>query len=43
MKRKITVFIAAAVPFAIALIAAGCGGSTSGSTYSSGATARRSL
>ena len=35
MKRKITVFIAAAVLLAIALIAAGCGGSTSGTSYSS--------
>ncbi len=35
MKRKITVFIAATAPLAIALIAAGCGGSTSGSSYSS--------
>ena len=35
MKRTITVFIAAAAPLAIALIAAGCGGSTSGSSYSS--------
>jgi predicted lipoprotein with Yx(FWY)xxD motif len=36
MKRRITVFIAAAAAFAIALIAAGCGNSTSGSSYSSG-------
>jgi predicted lipoprotein with Yx(FWY)xxD motif len=36
MKRKVTVFIVAAAPLAIALIAAGCGGSTSGSPYSSG-------
>jgi predicted lipoprotein with Yx(FWY)xxD motif len=35
MKRKITVFIAAAAPLAIALVAAGCGGSASGSSYSS--------
>jgi predicted lipoprotein with Yx(FWY)xxD motif len=35
MKRKSTVFIAATAPLAIALIAAGCGGSTSGSSYSS--------
>ena len=34
MKRKITI-IAVAAPLAIALIAAGCGGSTSGSSYSS--------
>lgn len=36
MKRKITVLFAAAAPLAIALIAAGCGSSTSGSPYSSG-------
>jgi len=36
MKRKITVFIAAAVPLAIVLIAAGCSSTTSGSAYSSG-------
>jgi predicted lipoprotein with Yx(FWY)xxD motif len=36
MKCKITLFIAAAAPLAIALIAAGCGGSGSGSPYSSG-------
>jgi predicted lipoprotein with Yx(FWY)xxD motif len=36
MKRKIRFLIAAAAPLAIALIAAGCGGSTSGSAYSSG-------
>ena len=36
MKRKITIFIAAAAPLAIALIVAGCGGSASGSSYSSG-------
>ncbi len=35
MKRKITVFIAAAAPLALALIAAGCGNSASGSPYSS--------
>ncbi len=35
MKRKITVFIAAATPLAIALIAAGCGGSAGGSSYPS--------
>ena len=35
MKRTITVFIAAAAPLAIALLAAGCGGSTSGTSYSS--------
>src|SRR6266540_7205039 len=34
MKRKITLFIFAAAPLAIALVAAGCG-STSGSSYSS--------
>jgi predicted lipoprotein with Yx(FWY)xxD motif len=37
MKRKITVFIAAAAPLAVALIAAGCGSSASGSAYSAGA------
>jgi predicted lipoprotein with Yx(FWY)xxD motif len=37
MKRKITVFIAAAAPLAVALIAAGCGSSASGSAYSPGA------
>jgi predicted lipoprotein with Yx(FWY)xxD motif len=37
MKRKITVFIAAAAPLAVALIAAGCGSSASGSAYSTGA------
>jgi predicted lipoprotein with Yx(FWY)xxD motif len=36
MKRKITLLIAAAVPLAIVLIVAACGGSTSGSPYSSG-------
>ena len=36
MKRKITVFIAAAAPLAVALVAAGCGGSASGSAYSAG-------
>jgi predicted lipoprotein with Yx(FWY)xxD motif len=40
MKRKVTMFIAAAFPLAIVLIVAACGGSTSGSTsgspYSSG-------
>ena len=36
MKRKITVFIAAAAPLAVALIAAGCGSSASGSAYSAG-------
>jgi predicted lipoprotein with Yx(FWY)xxD motif len=36
MKRKITLLIAAAAILAIALVAAGCGGSTSGSPYSSG-------
>jgi predicted lipoprotein with Yx(FWY)xxD motif len=36
MKRKITLFIAAAAPLAIALIAAGCGSSASGSAYSAG-------
>jgi len=36
MKRKITLFIAAAASLGIALIAAGCGGSASGSPYSSG-------
>ena len=36
MKRKITVFIAAVAPLAIALTAASCGGSGSGSSYSSG-------
>jgi predicted lipoprotein with Yx(FWY)xxD motif len=36
MKRKITILIAAVVPLAIALIAAGCGASASGSGYSSG-------
>ncbi len=35
MKRTITVFIAAAALLAIALIVAGCGGSTSGTSYSS--------
>jgi predicted lipoprotein with Yx(FWY)xxD motif len=35
MKRKITMFIAAAAPLAIALIAAGCGSSAGGSSYSS--------
>ncbi len=34
MKRKITLFIFAAAPLAIAVVAAGCG-STSGSSYSS--------
>ncbi len=36
MKRKITVFVAAAATLAIALIAAGCGSSSGGSPYSSG-------
>jgi predicted lipoprotein with Yx(FWY)xxD motif len=36
MKRKITLLIAAAATLAIAVVAAGCGGSTSGSPYSSG-------
>jgi predicted lipoprotein with Yx(FWY)xxD motif len=36
MKRKITVFIAIAAPFAALLIAAGCGSSASGSSYSVG-------
>jgi predicted lipoprotein with Yx(FWY)xxD motif len=36
MKRKITILIAAVVPLAIALIAAGCGASASGSGYSPG-------
>ena len=36
MKRRITVFIGAAAPLALALIAAGCGSSASGSSYSSG-------
>ena len=36
MKRKITVFIAAAAPLAVVLIAVGCGSSASGSAYSSG-------
>jgi predicted lipoprotein with Yx(FWY)xxD motif len=36
MKRKITVFIAAAAALSIALIAAGCGGSGNGSSYSAG-------
>jgi len=36
MQRKITTFIAAAAPLAIALVAAGCGSSASGSPYSSG-------
>jgi predicted lipoprotein with Yx(FWY)xxD motif len=35
MRRKFTVLVAAATPFAIALIAAGCGSSGSGSPYSS--------
>ena len=35
MKRKITLFIAAAASLGIALTAAGCGGSASGSPYSS--------
>jgi hypothetical protein len=35
MKRKITLFIAAAGPFAIALVAAGWGGAASGSSYPS--------
>jgi predicted lipoprotein with Yx(FWY)xxD motif len=34
MKRKITMFIAVAAPLAAVLIAAGCGSSTSGSSYS---------
>ena len=37
MKRKITVFIAAAAALTVALIAAGCGSSASGSAYSAGA------
>ena len=36
MKRKITLFIAAAAALGVAVIAAGCGGSASGSPYSSG-------
>jgi len=36
MKSKITVFIAAAAPLAVALIAAGCGSSAGGSAYSAG-------
>jgi predicted lipoprotein with Yx(FWY)xxD motif len=36
MKRKITLFIAAAAPLAVALIAAGCGSSASSSAYSAG-------
>jgi hypothetical protein len=36
MKRKVTVFIAAAAPLAVALLAAGRGSSASGSTYSAG-------
>jgi predicted lipoprotein with Yx(FWY)xxD motif len=36
MKRKATLFIAVAAASAIALFAAGCGGSTSSSSYSSG-------
>ena len=36
MKRKVTVFIAAAAPLAVVLIAVGCGSSASGSAYSSG-------
>jgi predicted lipoprotein with Yx(FWY)xxD motif len=36
MKRKITLFIAAAATSAVAVIVAGCGSSTSGSPYSSG-------
>jgi predicted lipoprotein with Yx(FWY)xxD motif len=36
MKRKITVFIAAAAALAVALIAAGCGSSAGGSAYSAG-------
>jgi predicted lipoprotein with Yx(FWY)xxD motif len=36
MERKITAFIAAAAPLVVALVAAGCGTSTSGSSYSSG-------
>ena len=36
MKRKITVFIAAAATLAIVLIAAGCGSSSGSSPYSSG-------
>jgi predicted lipoprotein with Yx(FWY)xxD motif len=35
MKRKITLFIAAALPLALALIGAGCGTSASGSGFSS--------
>jgi predicted lipoprotein with Yx(FWY)xxD motif len=36
MKPKITVFVAIAAPLAVALIAAGCGSSASGSAYSAG-------
>ena len=36
MKRKITLFIAGAAPLALAIIAAGCGTSASGSAYSTG-------
>jgi predicted lipoprotein with Yx(FWY)xxD motif len=36
MKRKITLFVAAAAPVAIALVIAGCGSSASGSAYGSG-------
>jgi predicted lipoprotein with Yx(FWY)xxD motif len=36
MRRKITVFIAVAATLAAVLIAAGCGGSSSGSAYSVG-------
>jgi predicted lipoprotein with Yx(FWY)xxD motif len=36
MKRRITLFIAAAAPLAVVLIAAGCSSATSGSSYSSG-------
>jgi predicted lipoprotein with Yx(FWY)xxD motif len=36
MNRKVTPLIAAAATFAIALLAAGCGSSASGSPYSSG-------
>ena len=36
MKRKVILFVAAAASLAIVLIAAGCGGSASGGSYSSG-------
>jgi hypothetical protein len=35
MKRKLSLFVAAAAPLAIAPIAAGCGSSTGGASYSS--------